>query len=166
MANWPTAASPAPGTAASSGSPTDPWPAALRRRRNRHSRPVWSPGQSKSAFPAPAEALSNQQPPGGPASRRPEEERLNMWVFLSARLRTWLLLAVALPLARLLVHRLAVAAQRRDPPPARRNCSTRPTRQGPRWPSEPRPEPPPETRKGVVRHTLPAHAPYPGRGSR
>ena len=38
-----------------------------------------------------------------------------MWVFLTARLRTWLLLAVALPLARLLVHRLAVAADRRDP---------------------------------------------------
>jgi len=38
-----------------------------------------------------------------------------MWVFLTARLRTWLLLAVALPLARLLVHRLAVAAERRDP---------------------------------------------------
>ena len=27
-----------------------------------------------------------------------------MWVFLFARLRTWLLLAIALPLARLLVH--------------------------------------------------------------
>ena len=40
---------------------------------------------------------------------------LNMWVFLSARLRAWLLLAIALPLARLLVHRLAVAAERRDP---------------------------------------------------
>lgn len=38
-----------------------------------------------------------------------------MWVFLSARLRTWVLLAVALPAARLLVHRLAVAAKRRDP---------------------------------------------------
>jgi hypothetical protein len=38
-----------------------------------------------------------------------------MWVFLSGRLRTWLVLAVALPLARLLVHRLAVAAERRDP---------------------------------------------------
>ena len=38
-----------------------------------------------------------------------------MWVFLSARLRTWLLLAIALPLARLLVHRLAVAAGRHDP---------------------------------------------------
>ena len=38
-----------------------------------------------------------------------------MWVFLSARLRTWLLLAIALPLARLLVHRLAVAADRHDP---------------------------------------------------
>ena len=36
-----------------------------------------------------------------------------MWVFLSSRLRAWLLLA--LPLARLLVHRLAVAADRRDP---------------------------------------------------
>jgi hypothetical protein len=38
-----------------------------------------------------------------------------MWVFLSSRLRAWLLLAIALPLARLLVHRLAVAADRRDP---------------------------------------------------
>jgi hypothetical protein len=37
-----------------------------------------------------------------------------MWVFLSARLRTWLLLAVVLRLARLLVHRLAVAAKRHD----------------------------------------------------
>ena len=54
----------------------------------------------------------------GPASRREEEEEegmLSMWVFLSARLRTWLLLAIALPLARLLVHRLAVAAERHDP---------------------------------------------------
>jgi hypothetical protein len=38
-----------------------------------------------------------------------------MWVFLSARLRAWLLLAIALPLARLLVHGLAVAAERHDP---------------------------------------------------
>jgi hypothetical protein len=38
-----------------------------------------------------------------------------MWVFLSARLRRWVLLALALPLARLLVHRLALAAGRRDP---------------------------------------------------
>jgi hypothetical protein len=38
-----------------------------------------------------------------------------MWVFLSARLRTWLLLAIALPLARLLVHRLAIAAEHHDP---------------------------------------------------
>jgi hypothetical protein len=37
-----------------------------------------------------------------------------MWVFLTARLRVWLLLAIALPLARLLVHRLAVAADRHD----------------------------------------------------
>ena len=39
---------------------------------------------------------------------------VGMWVFLTARLRAWLLLAIALPLARLLVHRLAVAADRRD----------------------------------------------------
>jgi hypothetical protein len=51
----------------------------------------------------------------GPASTREEEGTLSMWVFLSARLRTWLLLAIALPLARLLVHRLAVAAERHDP---------------------------------------------------
>ena len=38
-----------------------------------------------------------------------------MWVFLSGRLRRWVLLALALPLARLLVHRLALAAERRDP---------------------------------------------------
>ena len=61
---------------------------------------------------------ANQPPAGqGSAPRRGEEEEgtLSMWVFLSARLRTWLLLAIALPLARLLVHRLAVAAERRDP---------------------------------------------------
>jgi hypothetical protein len=38
-----------------------------------------------------------------------------MWMFFSARLRRWVLLAIALPLARLLVHRLALAAERRDP---------------------------------------------------
>ena len=38
-----------------------------------------------------------------------------MWVFSPPRLRTWLLLAIALPVARLLVHCLAVAADRRDP---------------------------------------------------
>ena len=38
-----------------------------------------------------------------------------MWVFLSRRLRTWVLLAIALPLARALVHRLAAAADQRDP---------------------------------------------------
>jgi|SRR5580704_10054544 hypothetical protein len=52
----------------------------------------------------------------GPPSRPEEEEgMLSMWVFLSARLRTWLLLAIALPLARLLVHRLAAASERHDP---------------------------------------------------
>ena len=54
--------------------------------------------------------------PWGRSPRREEEEgTLNMWVFLSVRLRTWLLLVIALPLARLLVHRLAVAAERHDP---------------------------------------------------
>lgn len=38
-----------------------------------------------------------------------------MWVFLSARLRTWVLLAVALPTGRLLARRLALAAERHDP---------------------------------------------------
>jgi hypothetical protein len=38
-----------------------------------------------------------------------------MWVFFSRRLRMWLLLAVGLPLARVLVHRLALAASHRDP---------------------------------------------------
>ena len=38
-----------------------------------------------------------------------------MWVFFSRRLRTWLLVAIALPLVRTLVHRLTLAAERRDP---------------------------------------------------
>ena len=38
-----------------------------------------------------------------------------MWAFFSRRLRMWLLLAIALPLARALVHRLALAAEHRDP---------------------------------------------------
>jgi len=38
-----------------------------------------------------------------------------MWVFLTARLRRWVLLAVAFPLARLLVHRLALAAEQHNP---------------------------------------------------
>jgi hypothetical protein len=37
-----------------------------------------------------------------------------MWLFLSRRLRMWLLLAVALPITRMLVHRIALAAERRD----------------------------------------------------
>jgi hypothetical protein len=37
-----------------------------------------------------------------------------MWLFLSRRLRMWLLLAVALPITRMVVHRLAVAAERRN----------------------------------------------------
>ena len=38
-----------------------------------------------------------------------------MWVFFSRRLRMWLLLAIALPLIRTLVHRVALAAERRNP---------------------------------------------------
>ena len=38
-----------------------------------------------------------------------------MWAFFSRRLRMWLLLAIALPLARAFVHRLRLAAERRDP---------------------------------------------------
>ena len=38
-----------------------------------------------------------------------------MWVFLSRRLRMWLLLAIALPLTQALIHRLGLAAERRDP---------------------------------------------------
>jgi len=38
-----------------------------------------------------------------------------MFAFFSRRLRTWLLLAIALPLIRALVHRLALAAERRNP---------------------------------------------------
>jgi hypothetical protein len=37
-----------------------------------------------------------------------------MWAFFSRRLRMWLLLAIALPLIQALVHRLALAAERRD----------------------------------------------------
>jgi hypothetical protein len=37
-----------------------------------------------------------------------------MWLFLFRRLRMWLLLAVALPIARTVVHRIAVAAERRN----------------------------------------------------
>jgi hypothetical protein len=33
-----------------------------------------------------------------------------MWLFISKRVRTWVLLTVGLPLTRLAVHRLAVAA--------------------------------------------------------
>jgi hypothetical protein len=40
---------------------------------------------------------------------------LDMWMLLSRRLRVWVLLSIALPLARVLVHRLALAADRRDP---------------------------------------------------
>lgn len=38
-----------------------------------------------------------------------------MWALLSTRLRTWLLLAVALPLLRAILHRLATRAHSRSP---------------------------------------------------
>ncbi|WP_375490179.1 hypothetical protein [uncultured Jatrophihabitans sp.] len=38
-----------------------------------------------------------------------------MWLFLSSRIRTWLLIAVALPVARSGVRRLAAAAESRSP---------------------------------------------------
>jgi hypothetical protein len=38
-----------------------------------------------------------------------------MWAFFSRRLRMWLLLAIALPLTRAVVHRLALAAEHRNP---------------------------------------------------
>lgn len=44
-----------------------------------------------------------------------DEGTLSMWAFFSRRLRMWLLLAIALPLTRALVHRLALAAEHRDP---------------------------------------------------
>lgn len=38
-----------------------------------------------------------------------------MWLFLTRRFRMWVLLAVGVPLARALVHRLAVASARHNP---------------------------------------------------
>jgi len=38
-----------------------------------------------------------------------------VWVLLSSRLRTWLLLAVALPLFRAVIRRSSAAASRRNP---------------------------------------------------
>jgi hypothetical protein len=37
-----------------------------------------------------------------------------MWLFITKKFRTWLLLTVGLPLTRAAVHRLAVAADRHD----------------------------------------------------
>jgi len=37
-----------------------------------------------------------------------------MWLFISKKIRTWLLLTVGLPLTRWAVHRLATAADRHD----------------------------------------------------
>ncbi|MDQ1718250.1 MAG: hypothetical protein QOE71_4192 [Pseudonocardiales bacterium] len=38
-----------------------------------------------------------------------------MWMLLSTRLRTWLALAVALPVARMVLRRLAARATRQNP---------------------------------------------------
>ena len=43
-----------------------------------------------------------------------------MWALLSARLRTWLLMAIALPLARLLVHTRRAGRWLPGEPPASR----------------------------------------------
>src|SRR5579863_3650594 len=59
--------------------------------------------------------LARDQAGSARAPRGDDEGILNMWAFFSRRLRMWLLLAIALPLTRALVHRLALAAQRRDP---------------------------------------------------
>jgi hypothetical protein len=46
-------------------------------------------------------------------SRYPPE--VMVWVFLSSRLRAWLLLAVALPLVRAVLRRASASAAQRDP---------------------------------------------------
>ncbi|HEX8092874.1 hypothetical protein [Jatrophihabitans sp.] len=38
-----------------------------------------------------------------------------MWVLLSSRLRTWLLLAIAVPVVRAVLRRASASAARRDP---------------------------------------------------
>lgn len=38
-----------------------------------------------------------------------------MWLLLSTRLRTWLLITVGVPLARMLLHRIATLTARRAP---------------------------------------------------
>jgi hypothetical protein len=38
-----------------------------------------------------------------------------MWIFFTRRLRRWVLLAIAFPAIRLVVRRLALAADHRDP---------------------------------------------------
>lgn len=66
---------------------------------------------------APVTAVSTlaDEPPCGRAGLPAVTGRtLCMWMFLSRRLRVWVLLSIAMPLARVLVHRLALAAKRRD----------------------------------------------------
>jgi hypothetical protein len=63
----------------------------------------------------PAAVLDRLRPDVWVTSRGDDEGILSRWAFFSRRLRMWLLLAIALPLTRALVHRLALAAERRDP---------------------------------------------------
>jgi hypothetical protein len=52
-----------------------------------------------------------------------------MWVFLSTRLRAWLLLAIALPLPGCLFIVSSWPLPAETGQPARQDCLTRPTRQ-------------------------------------
>src|ERR1700748_3721198 len=66
-----------------------------------------------------------------------------MLAFFSRRLRMWLLLAIALPLARALVHRLALTAERRDP-----STRTAKTLAQAEFPGSAEPRPGPRKKKG------------------
>jgi hypothetical protein len=48
-----------------------------------------------------------------------------MWVFLSRRIRTWVLMAIALPLLTRMVGRLAAESRRRNPAAASTRWLTR-----------------------------------------
>jgi len=95
-----------------------------------------------------------------------------MWVFLSSRLRTWLLLAIALPLARLLVHRLPWPLPAETRQPARQDCLTRPARQWLRYPGASRAGPGADRAadgqlaESSLSAPAPAPAPGPGRPAR
>ena len=90
-----------------------------------------------------------------------------MWVFLSARLRTWLLLAIVLPLARgclFIVSPWPLTAETRQP--ARQDRLTRPTRQWLRYPGASRAGPGADraTDRQLAESSLSAPAPAPAPG--